>query len=421
MNSEQIATICKHMVCPDELIDSKNIINDGYQLFKKYKFRHLSESYTGKSIPSTDILLKTLISALPETVTSGNKQPLLLLSDGKDSMALALALSKAGIKSKTLTLLRNSDEELKNYVEGVCKKLGHEAYFITVDEIMESISFEESVSACGHMEKLVLDQGFLFFLTGLSCFFRKQCINPAGVQIIDGLGNDEHFGYLPNSDQLKSLSLSKFNLWKLFPNKFLFLRWYFRSPAESHGDLSALSVFFPIKKSLNLNLFFSKVFKKSAISDLDIIDLRAFSRGAFHDHQCMMGKTKAAAHYLGSTISYPWSEENISNYCFNLPLEYKFDFRTLENKIILRKLLNETIGWKQEKRGVDLYYDLDPERFYESYLSSILPDVIKKSLKNSAFIPKYVKKRAYLELYNLVCFCTYHNKLELLEEVLLGE
>src|SRR5690606_19906941 len=126
------------------------------------------------------------------------------------------------------------------------------------------------------------------------------------------------------------------------------VRWYLRSPSVAHGELSALAALFPFGKSFDVNKYFSKIPK--SMEALEFIDFRAFSRGSFHDHQCMMGKTNATARYLGCEVVFPWVEEELSSYCFNLPLTSKFDFEKLINKILLRNLLSNTIGWKQEKR-----------------------------------------------------------------------
>ena len=82
-----------------------------------------------------------------------------MLSDGKDSMGIALALSRMGIQCRTLTFLRNSDDALKKFIKSVAQKLNHKPYFITVEEIQSNFVKEEFIDSCKYMDNPVLDQG----------------------------------------------------------------------------------------------------------------------------------------------------------------------------------------------------------------------------------------------------------------------
>lgn len=393
LKKEDIETYAKHMICPPELSD-KNSDNLGFDRYNNYRFRQSGLNYTGNSEPSQ--IMAQMISCLERTLNI-KKEPVILLSDGKDSMSLALALSRMNLKCKTLTLLRNEDYKLKHFIEEKCKQMGHEPYFVEVNDIVNSFDHELFMKSCSFMNNPVLDQGMIFFLFGLDIFFKQSNLNPSSCQFIDGLGNDEHLGYLPSKAQQKSFKLSRFGLWKL--NSYLpnFVNWYIRSPAESQGDLSALSCFFEFKNAYNLNSFFSKI---TVNSDVEYIDFRAFSRGSYHDHQCMIGKTKAASYAHGADIIYPWTDPIISEYCFNLPLNVKFNFRELKNKIVLRKLLEDELSWRQEKRGVDLFMDLDISKFKNILSNYVDSDIIERVL-SARLLPVSVKKRALLELLNL--------------------
>ncbi|MFM5622907.1 hypothetical protein ACET8H_01790 [Aeromonas veronii] len=391
LNRSEIETYAKYMVCPSDI--HHNASENGLNSYARYNYRQASEYYKGTSDPSK--IMDELIAALRRNL-DGSKEPILLLSDGKDSMSLALALSKMNLHCKTLTLLRKNDDSLKKVVEEKCALMGHIPYFIEIDEIINSFDHALFMKSCRLMKNPVLDQGMIFFLGGLDLFFEKEKIDPNTCQLIDGLGNDEHLGYLPSKSQRHSFIISKFGLWKF--NKFLprFVNWYIRSPAESQGDLSAISCFFGFKNSYDLNSYFSKIKIKS---DAEYIDFRAFSRGSFHDHQCMIGKTKVAAYAHGADIIYPWTDSILANYCFNLPSEHKFDFNALKNKLILRRVLQDELSWKQEKRGVDLFIDLDVDKFIPILNNYVDTEVIMQILKVK-LIPSSVKKRALLELLN---------------------
>ncbi|WP_390520003.1 asparagine synthase-related protein [Vibrio fortis] len=395
----QISTIAKNMIFPSSMTTSVESISEQGKIdYSLYPYRMQSDAYSGDSDP--DKLLDFIELSLQ---SKSQKKVLLLLSDGKDSMALALGLSRLGIKATTLTFLRSDDQELRKYVEEVSLGLGHDPYFITSEQIGASLDLSYFMQSCQEMPGLVMDQGFIYFLFGMKLFFDINSYNPNDYRVLDGLGNDETFGYLPSKNQLMSFKLSKFNLWKIRPKSINFLKWYIRSPSESHGDLSALAGFFPFSKALDLNQYFSKI--EVSNSDEGYIDFRAFSRGSFHDHQCMMGKTITACAQLGADLEFPWLHPELASYVFNLPQKDKYKFECIENKIALRKLLTNEVSWSQSKRGVDLYFDLDYEKFLTDFASSIIPEKVSRVIIDNKFLSSNVKKRASLELLNLYGYC----------------
>lgn len=399
-----LSTFAKNMLFPPSLCNNNrhNLAEIGVADFDVYQYRHNSNHYRADSVFDVSILLQNIQDSLRPILQSG-KKPLLLLSDGKDSMALAVALSEMGVSCETLTFLRNDDIELKMYVESVTSMLGHRPRFVDVSDIVRSYDKDTFINACKFMDTPVLDQAFFFFLFGIKSFFSKSNISPDCYVVIDGLGNDEYLGYLPSRQQYYSFLLSGINLWKIIPKRFRSFRWYIRSPSESNGDLSALSCFFPIPYALNLNEYFSKI--PCSHEALGFIDFRAFSRGSFHDHQCMMGKTIASAKCFNTSVYFPWLDSKLSEYCFNLPISEKFDFSSRINKLPLRKLLHDKIGWNQTKRGVDLYYDLDFNIFRKEIFPDLLPQDLIFEIDSNIFLPEYVKKRAYLELMNFYGYC----------------
>lgn len=411
MNKKEISTFAKHMIYPSNISNSKIELNElGKKEFDKYQYRYLSDNYKANSIYTNETLLEYIKNAIFNT-TSRNKKPLLLLSDGKDSLTLAIAYSELGISCDTLTLLRRDDKEMMSYIQDFTSKMGHNSYFITVDEIIDNFDITSFKNSFEYMNTLVLDQGYLFFLFGLKAFFEKNHFNSEKFEVIDGLGNDEYFGYLMSKQQWKSFKLSQIGLWKFLPNNLKSFKWYLRSPAESHGDLSTLACFFNLSYSYDLNKYFTDIPK--SIKREEYLDFRAFSRGSFHDHQCMMGKTDVASRYLGSKCIFPWLDKDLADYCFNIPIGEKLDFKNIVNKIPLRKLLDEKIGWNQDKRGVDLFFDLDMNIFNQKVLEPLIPKDIIDVIKNNRILNDGVKKRAYLELLNFYTFCLSKNMSEI--------
>jgi len=403
VNKQEIATFAKYMICPSSIKNSSILLNKlGKKEFDNYQYRHLSDNYNGNSEYTNEILLEHIKNAIVNT-NSQDKKPLLLLSDGKDSLTLAVGYAELGISCHTLTLLRRDDEDMRRYITDVTFRMGHIPYFITVDEIIDNFDINSFKDSFKYMNSLVLDQGYLFFLFGLKLFFEKNNLEANEFEVIDGLGNDEYFGYLMSKQQWQSFKLSMTGLWKFLPKSLKSFKWYLRSPAESHGDLSTLSCFFNLSDSYDLNKYFSDIPKSRQRERY--LDFRAFSRGSFHDHQCMMGKADVASRYLGSKCIFPWLDKDLADYCFNMPIDEKLDFENIVNKIPLRKLLDEKIGWDQDKRGVDLFFDLDMHIFSSKVIEAIIPKDIIDTIKNNKILNDGVKKRAYLELLNFYTFC----------------
>lgn len=397
-----LATFARSMICPPSLMavnPGEDLSRIGLADFDRYRYRHLSHFYRGDSECTEHNLLERIKAALEPAFANGRK-PLLLLSDGKDSMALAVALAELGVSCTTLTLLRRKDTVLRQFVESVTSKLGHDPHFVTSDEALGAFDPHVLIAACGTMDTPVLDQGFLFFLFGMKLFFERSGLDPASFCVIDGLGNDEYFGYLPSRNQLHAYRLAALRLWKLRPDSLPTLRWYLRSPAEAQGDLSALSCFFQLRSAHDLNAYFRRV--PRSLEPRAFVDFRAFSRGSFHDHQCMMGKTRAAAAYLGAAVQFPWLNPSLADYCFNLPVDRKFDFANLLNKLPLRQLLSRRFGWQQTKRGVDLFHDMDDLVFAKT-IHTLVPGAIVGRIERSRIVnvAVSVRCRAQLELVNL--------------------
>ena len=94
LSTAHIATFAKHMLCPYSVLypnQNTELSEQGLEDFTKYPYRMLSDSYEADSDASEDILLDEIAKSLKNVDSC--KRPLLLLSDGKDSMGLALGLS----------------------------------------------------------------------------------------------------------------------------------------------------------------------------------------------------------------------------------------------------------------------------------------------------------------------------------------
>lgn len=394
--SMKISLYARNMI---GLSEKDDFYLQGKKDFVNYRFKQASVKDSESSYHFQDIerikdsIFKSLVKQLPN-----DKEKVLLLSDGKDSLTIALAMHKLGVKFTTLTLLKDDDVELKEYLVRVTSSLGVSSFFYNVTELLDSYSFGDFVDHMSNADYPIMDQAYLFFYLGVKKFLEDKKSND-DFCFIDGMGNDEYFGHMPNSNQLKSFALSKLKLHKLTSNRKL--RFYLRTEAESQGILSALSFFYDIQYSLDLEEYF-RYAACSVKNKKDLMDFRAFSRGQFLDKLQMSYKTKLAASSLNQYFCFPWEEEEVSDIIFNLPQNLKFDLKGMKNKIILRLILESEIGWNQSKRGVDLYEGVSIETLL--HLSSNVPEKAVDIIVRSKMASLKIKKRALLEIVNLYSY-----------------
>ncbi|MDX1811392.1 MAG: asparagine synthase-related protein, partial [Gammaproteobacteria bacterium] len=75
------------------------------------------------------------------------------------------------------------------------------------------------------------------------------------------------------------------------------------------------------------------------------IDLEASIRGRDYDRSCSFLKARLVASHTNNSMFYPYCNDELIDYCFNLPEQERFDMSRYINKILLRKLLNEKVQY----------------------------------------------------------------------------
>jgi len=350
-----------------------------------------------------DAVLKRIAAVVSDNTSQ--KRIVLLLSGGKDSLSIALALSEFGVPFETITFLRDEDSKLKSYLEKVTFKMRIKSTFISTREISDRFDYHEFKESFHFASYPMMDQAYLFYYFGLKLFIEHSAdenfIND--FCFIDGMGNDEYFGHLPTKKQQQSFALSKMGFYKLVKSGFH--RYYLRSPSESQGLLSGLSYFFEIKVESNIEKYFS--YAVSCIkSEHDFLSFRAFSRGQYLDKVQMAYKIKLASTALGMSCFLPWEDESLQSLVVRLPLSFKFDLKEGRNKVLLRNILTDKLAWSQDKRGIDLFVDLSVNDLRD--FSKDVPDVLSDRIFKAKLASFDLKKRAILELVNFYAFCTTH-------------
>ncbi|MGB7328755.1 MAG: hypothetical protein WBD31_28005 [Rubripirellula sp.] len=119
----------------------------------------------------------------------------LLLSEGKDSTGIALAIAELGQKVDCLTFA-NSDTNV-GFVESIAKRLG---FRLTVVRYGNMQITDDSLDRLTRVFEPTLDQAFLSYL-----LLPMEALE--GRTILDGMGNDIYMGHLPSKQQRQATSV----------------------------------------------------------------------------------------------------------------------------------------------------------------------------------------------------------------------
>ncbi|TWU19995.1 hypothetical protein Poly21_21740 [Allorhodopirellula heiligendammensis] len=271
----------------------------------------------------------------------------LLLSEGKDSTGIALALAQLGRRVPCFTFA-NADSNVE-YVEFLARKLG---FPLTVFRYQQMAITEDALDRLGSVFEPTTDQAFLSFL--LLPMERFQ-----GQTLLDGMGNDLYMGHLPSANQYHAMRLCS-RVEKIFPegvrNRLRDMRSSdhpssgvpFRSFTECQGLYNGLS------ESLISASTHGKVQK---LTDLDrgwkshgFERSRALSRGRFLDNYSYSGKSIALAEMADGRVYFPWADPGIAKRFLSTNDQDRFQWPTV-NKLMLRNAIAKRIDYQQPKVG----------------------------------------------------------------------
>ncbi len=156
-------------------------------------FPYFSERSTGDSVPDPQHLLSLLTRSLHDRV-GHVASPMLMLSSGKDSTALAACFAELGQRDvRCLTFVAETDADEDRYAKALCDRLGFTHERISVprgiafpDDILQSF-FSDAPLPCA-------DDCQIPYVYAMS----KAA--DAGGCVVDGSGNDVYVGHVPSKN-----------------------------------------------------------------------------------------------------------------------------------------------------------------------------------------------------------------------------
>ena len=324
--------------------------------------------------------INALAEAMDQSATDLN-QCILLLSEGKDSTGIAIALAELGVKVDCLTFA-NSDTNVE-LVTDIAQRLGHRLEVIRYDNYTIPKS---SLDRLANVFEPSVDQAFLSYLLLPTDVFQ-------GRIIIDGMGNDLYMGHLPSKQQLLATKVcSAVN--SLTPN------WLSDSlKGKSFRNSERCGI--PFRSFTECQGFYNG-FDRSVIRkliaepvSLNRIDqqwksigferARALSRGRYLDTYSFCGKSIALAEMASAKIYFPWADEKVAKQFGRLTPNSKYQWPAI-NKLPLREAINRRFDYRQPKVG------------FRAPVQEILAsnrELLESAVKASSLIPEQIKSQAF--------------------------
>ena len=312
----------------------------GIQSEMRYEFPFFNSQSRGTSRPSTEHLLNLLTASL-ERQLENFSEPVLMLSAGKDSTPIALALAELGRKDVRCITYSDGLNEEQTLAGQICAQLGLPH---------RTVELETSPQTAQRQFIQLLERSI--FPSADTAFIPYGfCLLEAGRGadlVLDGSGNDIFVGNLLSRKHWAKFALASGDrrgiarLGSLIPHDSIF----------KHVLATKVTAFFPgyyLGPNQVRRLFSASVDMRdhwiaiaNSAGQRDIYDFYNFVNPIIDANIAL--KAEEAARSIGAAIAFPWADEALAHYYYHLPEASRFDSRTGKNKILIRQMLREHLA-----------------------------------------------------------------------------
>lgn len=326
-------------------------------------------------------LLQLLTQAVTRQVETC-RDSFLMLSSGKDSSALALALAEAGYRDFPCVTFQSDDDDGEHvFAAALCRRLGlnHETVDIGAGD--------------GRTRELLTA---FFTRTSLPCGDFAQipyalCAAAVGGSVrgvVDGSGNDCFLGDLPSRNErirfrlaIGSGPIAGMIEKCLHPDSVLnyFLRSRSASilPGRTFRPIDTRA-FYP--GSVDTAKWWSDLNRQSR--HLGAIEIRNSPVMRHVDQAAILLKVRLAAESRGLNVLLPFCDRDVIDYTFNLPERERFDRSTGTNKLLLRTMLKRFIDYDADAIG-KRWFKFDGAKFLLDHREFVLDEITGCRLWNA--------------------------------------
>lgn len=338
--------------------------NAEWEVEVEFEFPYFQSRSIGSTVSSTQTLLELLTDSLCRKVGS-SRNNLLMLSSGKDSTAIALSAAEAGIPLECVTFSDGTPNDETEKAKGICRHLGLRHHAVTIPTDVKRAArtletfFERSAIPC-------VDYALLPYLLCLSEFSAPDHL------VIDGMGNDIYMGMPPKRREMLKLRLRIFDndfgrrLCRSLPRTSI-LRYMANSASKNLIPGNFFT--YPEARAIYPGTTDTRDFWSScdaAYSGYSYTDLKAVVRGRHHNQEVAMRKGRQAAASIGSSVIFPWADNELANYMFNLVRSDKERTSQKHSKALLRRLLTEKLGENLLARR-KRYFSMNHQQFFRFF------------------------------------------------------
>lgn len=330
--------------------------------------------------PNTRHLFELICGSVENALASVDGSAVLLMSSGKDSVALALALAELGSDTPCLTYKSGDTDGEHEVAAEFCATLGLEHRVVEPSGDPAAVAanlnrfFENSPMPCA--DHATIPHVMLAAAAGLD-----------SGGIVDGGGNDPYMGFLISPKNQKKLRLRIRGRWLAD----LVAR---ATPVDSSVNYLARSRTGALLPGRNLrhheisrfypaavptaDYWYSETSSATDPEDAMITSRIRHTEGARSN---LKGRLVARAFELGSLQ--PFCDSAIAEYFFNLPITARYDTASGTNKLLLRQLLHEKIGYNEARIGTG-FFSFDGVSFFQNNAGYVLDEIESCSLWNSS-------------------------------------
>jgi len=353
-------------------VGDRLVVSDGYGYGTTCEWPWLGALSRQDGEASTDRLLEFLVEAVSRAI--GNGPATLMLSSGKDSVALALACAELGRPVRAITF-ESGDGGEGSDAAAFARHLGIEHRTVRLPE--KSARVEEVLTHAFAMASVPCgDPTFVPYLLAVA-----DAGVGAGEALLDGLNGDAWMGLVPGPTVARgvarsekwfrwlrplrpvvgpehplSAALRNRAEWHLYGGRWLRhcdTRTFYPDSVDTHREWQTTS---------------------DALRPLDDIDFRSMIVGRHFEQNGTTLKARTAAECFGVRAAFPYEDPELASYYFHLPEADRFDRATLTNKVLLRRLLRERLDYDDARLGKRVF-EFDGAGFLTAHRDFVLREI----------------------------------------------
>ncbi len=319
-------------------------------------------------------LLELLTRSTAEQLGEFGNEGFLMLSSGKDSPAVALALAEGGFSQiRCVTYSSGPDDPEPPIAAGIARRLG------LAHEIVEMPSRADT-TAGSLVRFFEASASPGVDLSQVPYVLATAAAVPAAGAVLDGGGNDSYMGYPVTGHDLTKLryrvrSQAVANAIRRVVPVDSPLNYVARSRAEATlpGRTMRLAEsrrLFPAAEDTS-----SWWYDESrGMNHLDDLDLFAVVNERHTGPGGSMQKQRLAANAIGLGSALPWCDDDLADYYFNLPEDQRYDRSSAKNKLLLRSMLLRYLDYDADVVGKH-YFSFDGATFIKRNREFVVSEI----------------------------------------------